>query len=137
MAMAHEPRLADQVLAHIRERMGSQGSITLTARDVATALGISQVAATYHIRALAKRGEIETRGRGSRGTVVRIGTGKRTQGRGAPRLGGRRTAAFCPWCGGGSHEDWRYCATCGKELPVAGVSANAAQPTPGGSQLRR
>jgi len=77
------------------------------------------VAATYHLRALAKRGEIETRGRGSQGTLVRIGAGRR-QGRfratDAPRAA--RHAAFCPWCGGGTQADWRYCGSCGKELPA-------------------
>lgn len=126
-----------EVLEAMQARIqAAGGSLVQTIKSLADELGIKQERLYYLIRAFEKKGEISTISHGPKGMEFRPGTGEAKVGAPAARRGGRhkgvvapsrsaaphatRTAAgahFCPYCGKEAQPDWRYCASCGRELP--------------------
>ncbi len=81
----------------------------------------------YFIQQFTRDGQLSTTSHGPRGTEFRVPAGRprqRPEASAAPARGGRRRhaasgSAFCPWCGTGAHDDWHFCASCGRPLPKA------------------
>ena len=121
----------EQVLEELRQRIQRNGGhILQTVKSLADDLQIKQERLYYLIRSFEQKGLISSLNHGPNGMELRIGSGEPKapgrRGRAAAPAGARPAphapsvgrARFCPFCGKQAEPDWKFCASCGEELPT-------------------
>ncbi len=113
-----------EILDAIVKRVNEAGGMILTpVKELADELGEKQERLYYLIRSFQDKGHLITTSRGPKGMEIRLALPENAQRRGrrgaAPRteVAAASTGRFCPFCGRPAEPSWRFCASCGEQLP--------------------